>query len=215
MTGHISLTISRQLGSGGSFIGSTLANQLGYRYVDREILLQTAALLHEDEDAILERDEKISSVWEKLMHALCVCTPETGYAPPPYRHICDRELFETEAGIITNLAAYCNTVIVGRGAFHVLREKPGTISVFLHASEGFRIRRVMELYNIPDPAQARSMVRNSDVQRRKFISTLSGSEWTDATNYDLALDTGIVGFSAAMEMILQLVEIKKKVLGSA
>jgi cytidylate kinase len=103
---------------------------------------------------------------------------------------------------------------VGRGAFHVLRGKPGTISVFLHASEGFRIRRVMELYNIPDSAQARSMVRNSDVQRRKFISTLSGTEWTDATNYDLSLDTGIVGFPVAMEMILQLVEIKRKMLGS-
>jgi cytidylate kinase len=210
MSEQIAITISRQLGSGGSYLGTLLADHLGYRYIDREILKQTSSLLHEDESIISSREEKVTGFWESLVQSLCVCTPETGYSPPPYRHICDKELFDTETQIITNLAAHCNTVIVGRGAFHILRKRPGAVSVFLHASEAFRIRRVMELYSIQDKAQACAMVRESDMQRRKFIQTISGSEWTDARNYQLSIDTEAVGFPAAMEMILLLVKTRQQ-----
>lgn len=202
MSEKITITISRQLGSGGTHIGQEVAKHLGCRYMDREILRQVAEHLKEDEIALTDRQERISSIWEKLVRSCCVCTPETGYAPPPIKPLMDAELFAAEALIIRKIAERCSAVIVGRGAFHILSDSPGLVKVFFHAAPEFRIQRVMDIFKMADAGQAEALVADSDRQRRKFIRTTAGVEWTDATNYHLAIDTGIVGFEDACRMIL-------------
>jgi cytidylate kinase len=202
MSHNITITISRQIGSGGAHIGQEVAKRLGCRYMDREIVRRVAEHLQEDESLLNDRQERISSFWEKLVQSCSVCTPEAGYAPPPLRPLMDGELFAAEALIIRKIAERCSTVIVGRGAFHILSDTPGLVNVFLHAAPEFRIQRVMDVFNIADVGQAEAMVKDSDRQRRRFIRTIAGVEWTDAVNYHISIDTGIVGFADAIEMIL-------------
>jgi cytidylate kinase len=202
MSENITITISRQIGSGGTYIGQEVAKRLGCRYMDREIVRQVADHLKEDENLLIDRQERISSFWEKLVRACSVCTPETGYAPPPIRPLMDGELFAAESLIIRKIAERCSSVIVGRGAFHILSNIPGLVSVFLHAAPEFRVRRVMDVFNIADAEKAEALVEDSDRHRKRFIRTIAGVEWTDAVNYHLSIDTGVVGFTDACEMIL-------------
>ncbi len=204
MTKHFTVAISRQKGSGGAFIGQEVARHLGFKYMDREILSQASSILQEDESILSGREERITSLWDKMLHAFCVCVPETGYTPPPLYHINDNELFETESMIIRKVAKTCSSVIVGRGAFHIIGNNPRALTVFLHASKEFRANRIMNMYNLVDTETARELILNSDKQRSEFIREHTGVEWTDALNYNLCIDTEAVGFPEAAEIIIQM-----------
>ncbi len=206
MQQNIVIAISRQLGSGGSLIGMRVADRLGIKYIDREILHQVAELLHESENNLSEREERLSSFWERVARAFCYGVPEAGYVPPPLRPIPDRELFTAESTIIRRLTEDRSAVLVGRAAFYILKDRPDLVSVFLHAPREARIRRVMELYSIADAGEAAEIVDDADRQRGKFVEVMTGMDWTDARNFHLCIDTAKVGFDTATEIILRIAE---------
>jgi cytidylate kinase len=183
-----------------------VADRLGIKYIDREILHQAAELLHESENNLYEREERLSSFWERVARAFCYGVPEAGYVPPPLRPIPDGELFTVESMIIRKLTEDCSAVLVGRAGFYILRDRPNLVSVFLHAPKEVRIRRVMELYSIDDAGQAAEIIDDADQQRGKFVEVMTGTDWTDVLNYHLCIDTAKAGFDTATEMILSLVE---------
>jgi cytidylate kinase len=80
MSGNLIITISRQMGSGGSEIGFRLAKSLGIRYIDREILTRTARILEEDEQVMADRFERVSGLWEEAT-LFGLGSPESGYTP--------------------------------------------------------------------------------------------------------------------------------------
>ena len=212
MIHKVIITISRQLGCGGSFIGRHVAEHLGIKYVDREILHQAASLLNENEIDLSAREERISTFWERMMRTYCYGVPEAGYIPPPLRPVADDELFAVESKVIRKLAESCSVVIVGRAGSQVLKGFPNLVSVFLHASKEFRIKRIMEIYNITDTRQAEEIITDSDLQRKKFIKTMTGEDWSDAMNYHLCIDTEVAGFTAATELIINLADkIRKRI----
>jgi cytidylate kinase len=206
MKNNVIVTIARQLGSGGTFIGKQVAERLAIKYIDREILQQVAAILHESENNLSDREERLSTFWERMARAFCYGIPEAGYVPPPLRPIPDEELFAVERMIIRKITEDCSAVLVGRAGFHILRDKPNIVNVFIHAPKEFRVRRIMELYNIPDTGQALEMIEDSDRQRMEFVKTMTGQDWTDALNYHLSIDSSIAGFSTGVEMVLPLAE---------
>lgn len=202
MERHISIAISRQMGSGGTLVGKNAADRLGFSYMNREILRQAAASLHEDENILSLREERVSSFMENLLDSLCICAPEGGYSPPPIRPIHNRELFVTETEIIRSIASRCSSVIVGRGAFHILHGNPHLITVFIHAPLPFRCKRVMEIYGIPSAGEAEEIVLDSDRQRSKFIRTIADVDCNDARNYHLSIDTSLTGFDFATDIVV-------------
>lgn len=186
---RITVTLARQLGSGGSFLGSRLAESLGVRCLDREIVSRTAQQLALDEEELAEREETVSSFWERMLRGISISAPEVPYVPQPPPTMTDRDLFTAETEVMKAIAAQEDCVIVGRAASHMLPAHPGLINVFLHAPPAFRIQRVMERAGLTDPAQARALIVRSDEARKKFIAQMSGREWGDARNYHLCLDT--------------------------
>lgn len=191
MTDTVIVTISRQMGSGGSEIGFRLAKSLGLRYIDREILTRTAVMLDEKEQVIADRLERVSGFWEEALHSLCMGSAETGYTAPPVSFIPDNRLFEVRNLIMKDIAAQCSAVIVGHAGFHILRDHPRLVNIFVGADPDFRARRVMEQYSVASFEEALSMIRHSDRERRKLIGKITGKEWTDALNFHLCLDSRI------------------------
>ncbi len=200
------VTISRQLGSGGSYIAQQVARRLGFRYVDREVLSRATEYLGSEEESLASREERVSGFLEDLLRGFIYATPESAYVPPPIRPVYDIELFRTEAEIIRRLADKYDAVIVGRAGFHVLKDRPGLVNVFLHAPEKSRVERIIEIYHIPDRNEASEVIMESDRKRRKFIEAVAGVNWTDARCYHLSLDTSYQGLAASVDMILKLVE---------
>lgn len=209
----ILVTISRQFGSGGAYIGQNVAKRLGYEYIDREILRQAARYLGREEEALSGREERVTGFWENFFNAFAVGIPEAGYVPPPIRPVYDRDLFDAESAIMNEMADRRSAVIVGRAGFHALKGRLGLANVFIYAPKDFRIKRAMEVYNIQAMEDAASLVDEMDRERGRFIREMTGADWTDARNYHLSIDTGRVDFVSAEEMVSRLVDSVRQKLG--
>ena len=206
------VTISRQIASGGAYIGHLLARKLGYKYVEREVLHTAARELGVDISELSAVDERRTGFIESLMKSFVFGTPEAAYVPPSRRPVYDQELFETESKIIAAIAEKYNAVIVGRGGYFILRGRPNVVNVFIHAPRDFRVKRLRKFHEI-SAEQAREEIEESDRRRETFLKTMTGTDRYDARNYHLCIDVASAGFEAAERMIIELVDKTKRDLG--
>jgi cytidylate kinase len=202
----LSVTVSRQTGSGGSYIGYLVAQKLGLRLVDREILHRAAERLDLDVGSLEHYEERASGLLENIMRAFAAGAPEMGSCMPVLeRAVYDKDLFAVESKVIRDIADRYGAVIIGRGGFHVLKGRPDVIHVFIHAPEEFRVKRIMAAQKIGEAREARAKIREYDRRRAKFARDIVGVEWTDARNFHLCIDSALVGLSPAAEMIAAVV----------
>jgi cytidylate kinase len=194
------ITISRQLGSGGAFLGQRLAFRLNALYLDHEIVRQAAQELKIPEENLVVRDEKVTSRWQSVLQSF-VDSTSWAYDPPPLDTLNDKNLYKVESDIITRIANQRNAIIVGRGGYYVLRQYPRCLSIFLHADIDFRQRRVQELYHV-SPQEALKLISSIDHDRGSYLRALTGQDWLDARQYHLSLDTGVLGLDKAEDIIL-------------
>ena len=198
------ITISRQLGSGGAFVGQELAKALGISYADREIIDQAAQRLSMLDADLEKRDEKRLSFWQSFMCSLA-CTPEA-YVKPQSLPPTDRELFKIESEIMLRIARERSVVIIGRCGAYVLKGHPRHVSIFLHADKEFRQKRLEQFYGV-SPDEALKLTAQSDKERALYHRTLTGEKWTDASRYDLVINTGKTGLDGCVGLILKYLEI--------
>jgi CMP/dCMP kinase len=195
------ITISRQLGSGGAYIGREVAKSLNLFFADREIISQAATQLSTLEDNLESRDEKILSFW----HSFIKAPPQARgvYMAPisPILEFTDNELFIVESDIIKRIASEGPAVIIGRCGFDVLREYPDHISLFIHADKEFRNKRIQKIYG-QLYEDAEKMMQKSDKERAAYCKSFTGKEWSDARNYDLSIDSGKLGIDKTVEYII-------------
>jgi cytidylate kinase len=192
-----------------------VAQRLKFRYADRDILHQAALRLHVDDSDVAPLEERVESFWEHLAPLFLFGMTAGPWTQPLPPAITESTLFGIESEIIRNLAARENAVMVGRGAAHVLHGHPGLVSVFVHASEGVRAARLVERLDEPERAHVLDIIRRSDRQRAEFNKSMTGREWTDATQYDLCLDTSTIGLEEACDIIASLVAQRRHADGSA
>jgi CMP/dCMP kinase len=201
----ITVAISRQRGSGGTYVGRQVAHCLGLKYVDRELLRDAAEFLHKDESSRTPRQREETSWWARLGNACALGGPEMLYVPPAPAAVYEGDLFEREDRLIREIVADHVAVIVGRGVAQLLRGRREVVAVFVHAPERWRADRIRQVYGVADPAAALRMVQESDRERARFVRRLAGVDWTDARHYDLAIDTAATGFGAAVDVIVRAV----------
>jgi len=192
------ITISRQMGTGGAYVGRQLAKKLKIFYADRDIIRKAAKQLSVLVKDLESRDEKVLSFWESFIQFGTSSTDI--YIPPKPMIPTDRELFETEAKIIEHIVKERSAVIIGRCGFHVLREYPEHVSVFLHGDNVYRKGRIQELYKVSEKEAAKMIVR-SDRERALYCKTFTGKDWADSRNYDISIDTGKMNIDKTVELI--------------
>jgi CMP/dCMP kinase len=199
------LAISRQIGSGGTYIGRAVAGRLGLKYADREIVQEAARLLGVKKNDVTLLEERMSSRWVRLARIFAIGPPESPYVPPRLPALDEGVVFEVESRIVRDLAQREDAVIVGRGAFHALRHHPGAIRVFVHAPEAWRVERIMRVYNMKDEEAARALVQRSDTSRCEGARRITGGFWFDATRFDLCLNAASVGLGPAIDLVAGIV----------
>jgi CMP/dCMP kinase len=213
------VAISRQRGSGGSYVARAIAERLNLRYIDRQMLREAAEYLRQHDPE--EKIEPSGSWWARLGQTLALGAPEVGYVPPSPDATYEGELFDIEKRIIQRVVegqiAAEPTVIVGRGAAQTLRGRACVLSVFVHAPEAWRVDRAKQVYSLPDTNAAQKMVRESDRSRSRFIKAVAGVDWTDADAYDLTVDSSALGFEAMIDVIVRAVDARfeRRLLGDS
>lgn len=206
MSELMTVTIARRMGSGGTYIGRFIAERLGLRYMDREVLQLAAERLGVECETLESNRERIAGFWERFFGSLSFGPPEGTYAPPPVPAYSDRALFECQTDILRELAARENCVIVGYGAAYVLPRHARMVNFFFHAPLAFRVRRVMEIYKLDDKEEARRMVEESDRLRARYFREMTGRDWAYADNYHLCVDTSMSPLPELAERLVLFVE---------
>jgi CMP/dCMP kinase len=201
---HTTITISRQMGSGGAYIGYLVAKELGFKYLDREILRQAAEHFGTDVRMLEDVGEKSPGIIEKIIKGFSYGTPTWEMLQPMRQPVYSKDLFTLECKIIQGIADQYDAVIIGRGGFYALRESSGVIRVFIHAPPEFRVKRVMRMQNITDIREARKKIKDSDKSRTKYMKGMAGVNWTDASNFHLCIDSSVIGFRESARMIVSL-----------
>jgi len=204
------ITISRQMGSGGSYIGQIIAKQLGLKYVDREVLHLAAQEFGCDQETIEARAEKIQSFWQRILGGLTLGGPDAVYSPPPLGNFSDRELFNKQTEILKRIAAKHDCVVVGWAAVHLLPRHRGKFSVFCHAPKSFRVKRLMTIYDDLSEERAREMITESDRTRELYFNAMTEHDWTCAKNYHLSIDTSLRPLEEIAELIIKLSEQQRR-----
>ena len=177
------ITISRESGSRGSQIGQMLAKQLGYLYVDRE-------LIHEVSLEYGVRQDEFEHIYEQA----------PGILERYGRR--NREIVQLIGRVILALAARDNVVLVSRDAFAVLRDYGDVLNVRVTARTNIRIKRLQEEHQL-NRQQAKAMLNRLDSERSKYIGAYYGLDWTDAGLYDLCVSTSKVPADQGLRLVLQ------------
>ena len=192
------ITIARQYGSGGRTIGEMLAKKLGISYYDKYIIRMASedSGIHEE---LFGRVDEYSSAKPPLFGKTAIYTGEL--IPPQSKDFTsDENLFNYQAKIIRHLAETESCVIIGRCSNYILKDYPNVLSVFIHASWDFRMEKAAEKLS-KSPKEIEKFLQKDDKRKFEFCRRFTGKEWTDATNYDLCLDSSKLGYEKCIEEI--------------
>ena len=204
MSKHIIITIGRQFGSGGRYVGRLLAEKLGLPFYDKELLSEAAKNSGICEEIFEEHDEKPTrSLLFSLVTGMQHHTAGAFYMDMPLNH----KIFLAQFDAIRRIAEEGSCVIVGRCADYVLRENPNAVSVFVKADMPSKIDRAVKYYGI-EADKAEERIRKADKQRASYYNYYATATWGDVDNYDLVVDTGVLGVEGAVELITKFLELR-------
>lgn len=206
MNGNLVITIGRQCGSKGRLIGQTLAEKMGVKCYDKELLSMAAKHSGLCEELFETHDEKPTSsfLYSLVMDTYSVGYTTSGYSDMPINH----KVFLAQFDTIKKLADEESCVIVGRCADYALAEYPNTVSVFIHGNDADKISYLKDLYKVDD-SKAKDIMVKTDKKRVSYYNYYSSKKWGDSRSYDLCINSSAVGVDGAVDTILAFAKTKQ------
>ena len=194
-------TIGREFGSGGKEVGQKLADRLGIKLYDKELLQQAAKDSGFCEEIFENHDEKPTN---SFLYSLVMDTYSvSGYSAAPFLDMpLNHKVFLAQFETIKKIAENESCVIVGRCADYALSDNPDCSNVFIHADMDIRIKNVSKKLNITEN-KARDIINKTDKQRASYYNYYTSKRWGDSKSYNLSLDSGKLGTDNCVELILK------------
>ena len=190
------ITISREFGSGGRFIGEEVAKKLGIAYYDKNIISQIAEKSGLSPEYIQENAE---------------LSPKKGLFAYAFsgRDITGKSVedmvYEAQRNIILELAEKKPCVIIGRNADYILKDRDDVLNVFIHGDMPEKIKRITGLYNVEEK-EAVKMMADTDKRRRTNYNFYTDQNWGKASNYTLCLNSSQLGYDRCEMIIMECVK---------
>lgn len=196
MEKHILITVGREFGSGGKSVASAVGEILGIPVYDNELLVNAAKKSGLSADYLQKSDESRHFFGTGGLLDMGRFWHNSG-SPTD-----DTEIFRVQSEVIRDLAAQGSAVFVGRASDYVLRDFD-TLDVFICAPVEVRKARVAERRGI-SPEEAESLIIKKDKARKKYYDLMTfGDNWGVASNYDLCIDSSVLGIRGTAEFIVR------------
>lgn len=200
------IAIGRQFGSGGRALGRSLANRLGLKFYDKELLDEATKRYGLDTRLLRKADERRPS----LLHS--ILGESYGWASS---YIGNNAMgvdgiYKIQSSTIRQLASEGGAVFIGRTADYVLRDYPGLISIFLHSDEKSRIERIMERGECSNEADALEKAKKIDKLREGYYNYFTGRQWGKADNYNLSISTSFISADDLADIITHFISKRQK-----
>jgi shikimate kinase len=197
------ITIEREYGSGGGEIAQLLARQLGWKLWD-QLLTEEIARLAECPKAVVEvREERRDPLYYRLFKSFLRGSYEGSINAPKLKLVDSESIVRITERVVQHAAKTGNSVIVGRGSQHFLRNHEDTLRVFLYAPREDKVRRLQARGKSEEEAE--QLVDSVDRERADFIQKYFHVEWPDRAIYHTMINTAI-GDEAVMQMILDVMK---------
>ena len=198
------VTISRQYGSGGRYIGENLAKAMGVPCYDEKLIDMVAKESGFAQSFVAEKGESMTgsllfNIASSLSFANNVFSTNNGVT-------LQDEIYFTQNRIIKELADKGPCVIVGRCADYILREREDCLNVFIFADNESKIERAEKYFNITRE-EAPAVLKKKDKARANHYKYYTDQEWGMASNYDLCLNSGLIGIEGCVKAIQQVLEL--------
>ena len=190
------ITISREFGSGGRFIGEEVAKKLGIAYYDKNIINQIAEESGLSPDYIQESAE-LSPKKGILAYALAG-RDITGKSV-------EDMVYEVQRKVILELAEKEPCVIIGRNADFILKDRDDVLNVFIHGNMPEKTKRICQLYNVSEQ-DAIKMMTDTDKRRMTNYNFYKDQRWGKASDYTLCLNSSQLGYDKCEEIIMECVK---------
>jgi len=175
------ITISREYGSGGHEIGKMVAESLGIKLYDKQIIEMTAAKSGLTSEAVAQSEQRLDSSVQ-------------------LEDEISEKMFQAQSEIIRE-AAHESCVIVGRLANEILSGRKNTFNVFVYADKDARIERISTLHHC-SKSDAEAEIKLMDKRRSRHQLHFTGSEWGKRENYDLMISSSSCGLQNAADTIV-------------
>lgn len=188
------ITISREFGSGGRFIGAEVARKLGIAYYDKELIARVA-------------DE--SGFAKEFIEQKGELSPRKGFFSYAFTGrdasglSVEDKLYTVQRRVILELAEKGPCVIIGRNADQILRDRDDILNIFISGDETVKIARICKMYGKTEN-EARKMLRDVDRRRATNYAYYTDEVWGQAKNYTLCLNSSKLGFDKCEEIIIGL-----------
>ena len=188
------ITISREFGAGGSTIGKKVAEELGYEFYDKSIILQAASENNIGILKVLKNDEEAPFL--------------TGFTQSLfdfYSKPVNEQIFEAQKQVIRKLGEHGNCVIVGRNANQILQEFDDSLHIFVHANLWWRVEYLKNnrMQDVPEEKILKA-IEKVDRKRCKYCTYYTNTDFGDSRFYDLSLTSATLGIDPRVKLIAAL-----------
>ena len=194
MDKKIIINVGRQYGAGGKGVAAVLSERLGIPVYDNE-LLQKAAEESGFSPALFRKSDERRRLWR--FGSLFGLNKASSYAPSA---IDGTELFKFQSQAIRDIAQQGSAIFLGRASDYVLRDME-CLDVFICAPLEDRIKRICERTGMP-AGDAGKFILRKDKMRSEYYNFFTFGEWGVASNYDLCIDSSLLGINGTAEAIV-------------
>ncbi len=193
------ITIEREYGSGGGEIAQRLATQLGWKLWDQLLTEEIAKLAECPKNVVEVREERTDPLYYRLFKSFLRGSYEGSLNAHKLKLVDSESILKITERVVQNVAKSGNSVIVGRGAQHFLRNRQDTLRVFLYAPREAKVGRLLARGKSENEAE--QLVDSVDQERADFIQRYFGVEWPSRAVYHTMINTAI-GDEAVVRLIL-------------
>jgi cytidylate kinase len=195
------VTIEREYGCGGAEIARMLAQELGWKLWDQLLTEEIARLANCPKAVVEVREERSDPLYYRLFKAFLRGSYEGSINAHKLHEVDSESILRITRRVVEHAAEKGNSVIVGRGSQHFLRDRKDTLRVFLYAPRQGKVQRLRARGKSAEEAE--QLVDTVDRDRADYIRRYFNVEWPDRTTYHTMLNTAI-GDKCVVQMILGL-----------
>ena len=195
---NIIITVAREYGSGGRYVAKLVAEKLGLKFYDKDLI------------EIVSNESGLSASYieanEESIHGNLLSSFNTQY----YNNLSnDDNLFIAESKAIKEIAEKGSCVIVGRCANSILKDNKNVINIFLYSDDENKVKRAVKYYGL-DEKNALKEINRINKNREKHYNYYTHEKWRNMNNYDLSMNVDKLGVEKTAEMIAEFVKINKE-----
>ena len=193
---HFVVAIGREFGAQGCDIAEQLAEKLGVKLYDRQLVEEAAKKLEMDEHTVQKADEVSAKDIEGL---------KTTYGIGNF--YLSTQVLDAQADIIERVAQNESCIIMGRCADYILKDRDDCLKIYIYAPFDVRTKHIAEKYDM-SMFSAKRLVRQMDEKRDTYYKYVTGNRRGEHDGKDAMFDSSIMGVDGTVDMLLEMINKK-------